>query len=306
MLLAAVLALPLHAETDDRARVTALADRFVAEYEKSFPLSFSFSGLPVEAKRRPRNQFARGHRPLAGPDEGHVRRARRDQAGRIRQGARSGSPGSSSTSRSGRTSRRPGAAASCGACLRSAGNPRCPRSRRCSRWVRTGAPGGARALARLGPWVDQEIANLGEGIRLGYIASAAATQLDAWAARLDARTAARRIDAHGAGDARWDGRLSPASGSKSSRARYGRRSCAIAISSATLTSQGPHSPSLDGMPGGRECYRAAMFAVTTVDADPEQLFELPSNRSSASTRWRSTSAASCTATRRQTGSRCPT
>ena len=48
LLLAAVVALPLHAETDDRARVTALADRFVAEYEKNFPLSFAFSGLPVK------------------------------------------------------------------------------------------------------------------------------------------------------------------------------------------------------------------------------------------------------------------
>jgi uncharacterized protein (DUF885 family) len=34
------------------------------------------------------------------------------------------------------------------------------------------------------------------------------------------------------------------------------------------------SPSIDGMPGGRDCYRALIFAVTTVDADPEKLFEV--------------------------------
>ena len=33
------------------------------------------------------------------------------------------------------------------------------------------------------------------------------------------------------------------------------------------------SPSLDGMPDGRQCYRALIFATTTVDADPVALFE---------------------------------
>ena len=32
LLLAALAAAPLHAESDDRARVTALADRYVAEF----------------------------------------------------------------------------------------------------------------------------------------------------------------------------------------------------------------------------------------------------------------------------------
>ena len=40
--------LPSHAGPDDRARVTALADRFVEEYQKNFPISFGFSGLPVK------------------------------------------------------------------------------------------------------------------------------------------------------------------------------------------------------------------------------------------------------------------
>ena len=47
MLLTALASLPLHAADDDRARVTALADRYVAEYQKHFPLSYAFSGLPV-------------------------------------------------------------------------------------------------------------------------------------------------------------------------------------------------------------------------------------------------------------------
>src|SRR5688572_11165500 len=48
LLIATLAALPAPAATDDRARVTALADRYVAEYEKNFPISFAFSGLPVK------------------------------------------------------------------------------------------------------------------------------------------------------------------------------------------------------------------------------------------------------------------
>src|SRR5688572_24322014 len=48
VLLAALAALPSQAATDDRARVTALADRFVEEFQKSFPISYGFSGLPVK------------------------------------------------------------------------------------------------------------------------------------------------------------------------------------------------------------------------------------------------------------------
>src|SRR5262245_30149408 len=46
-LLTALAAFSAHAEDDARARVTALADRFVAEYQKAFPVGYSFSGLPV-------------------------------------------------------------------------------------------------------------------------------------------------------------------------------------------------------------------------------------------------------------------
>jgi len=48
LLFAAVSSLPSLADSGDRARVTALADRFVAEYEKNFPVSYAFSGLPVK------------------------------------------------------------------------------------------------------------------------------------------------------------------------------------------------------------------------------------------------------------------
>src|SRR5262245_59546131 len=46
-MLATLAALPALADSNDRARVTALADRYVAEYEKNFPVSYAFSGLPV-------------------------------------------------------------------------------------------------------------------------------------------------------------------------------------------------------------------------------------------------------------------
>ena len=46
-LLAVLAALPSRADSNDRALVTALADRYVTEYEKNFPVSYAFSGLPV-------------------------------------------------------------------------------------------------------------------------------------------------------------------------------------------------------------------------------------------------------------------
>ena len=36
------------APTDDRARVTALADRLVAAYRDKYPIGFAFSGLPID------------------------------------------------------------------------------------------------------------------------------------------------------------------------------------------------------------------------------------------------------------------
>ena len=47
-LLLLIVALPLQAQADDRARVNALADRFVEEFQRNFPLSYTYSGLPVE------------------------------------------------------------------------------------------------------------------------------------------------------------------------------------------------------------------------------------------------------------------
>ena len=60
-----------------------------------------------------------------------------------------------------------------------------------------------------------------------------------------------------------------ASASGAERARR-RRACPHG---QTMNRARAASPSLEGMPDGRDCYRAAIFAVTTVDADPEQLFE---------------------------------
>ena len=102
-LLAALAALPTPAGPDDRARVTALADRYVAEYQKYFPLSYAFSGLPVERHDgidiNSAADIARWH-ALMKVDGG---RARGDQPRRLRRPNRSGSPGSSSTRHSGRT-----------------------------------------------------------------------------------------------------------------------------------------------------------------------------------------------------------
>jgi uncharacterized protein (DUF885 family) len=121
--------------------------------------------------------------------------------------------------------------------------------------------------------VEQEIANLQEGVRLGYLANAAAAQstlaqLDALLAQAPAESTfmdpATR-DGTEAFRAEWrqviEGTVWPAL----TRYRDFLRD--------TYLGRARTSPSLEGMPGGRDCYRAAIFAVTTVDADPAQLFE---------------------------------
>src|SRR5258707_15400901 len=65
---------PGHA-ADDRARVSALADRFVAAYQENFPVSYAFTGLApqrndgIDSNAPAEN--ARWHSPLAGKSADH-------------------------------------------------------------------------------------------------------------------------------------------------------------------------------------------------------------------------------------------
>jgi uncharacterized protein (DUF885 family) len=274
LLLAAAVALPLHAETDDRARVTALADRFVAEFQRAFPVSYAFSGLPVE-----RNDGLDINAPA---DIEHWRALMKGMEGElaaIRPDGFAGTPEWVTWQFLDHAVRQNLSTIVCRSELWSVSALGWQAS---LSQVAAIQPVGtdvarAQALARwraIGPMVDQEIANLREGLRLGYVATAVATrstlaQLDALLAQAPAESPFMEPATRGgtpAFAAEWkqviEGTLWPAL----TRYRDFLRD--------TYLARARSSPSLDSVPGGRECYRALIFAVTTVDADPERLFEL--------------------------------
>ena len=215
VLLAALAALPSHAEPGDRERVTALADRFVDEYQKSFPISYGFSGLPVKRNdgvdiNAPAD-VARWHALT----EGMAAELAAHQAGGLR--GRTGM-GDLAVPRprlqAGRGDDGLPQRALDRVPDRLAGGALADRGRR-SRSTRMRR--GRQALARwrdFGPWFDREIANLKEGQRLGYSATAGRRQLDAEPARPDARAEAGRVAPDGSGDPRQDAAPSPPSGSQ--------------------------------------------------------------------------------------------
>ena len=149
---------------DDRARVTALADRYVAEYEKNFPVSVRVLRAAGASQRRGGHQLARGNRALARAHEGDGRRARGDQAGRLRRRAGMGHlavprPDVRAGPVDGHLPQRAVGRIDARLAGRAAA-----RSRACSRWARTRR--GRRHLSRwrdFGPYIDREIANLTRG-----------------------------------------------------------------------------------------------------------------------------------------------
>src|SRR4030095_14035529 len=176
MLVAAMAALPSLADSADRPRVTALADRFVAEYEKNFPVSYAFSGLPLK-----RSDGVDINSP---EDIVRWRALMKEMSGElasIKPDDFAGEPEWVTWQFLDQTFRQNLSTAIC----------------RNELWgvsafgwqsglaqIASIQPVGmdatrAQALSRwrdFGPWIDREIANLKEGQRLGYVATEAATQ----------------------------------------------------------------------------------------------------------------------------------
>ncbi len=273
VLLAALAALPLQAETGDRARVTALADRFVAEYEKNFPVSFAFSGLPVK-----RNDGVDINSP---EDIARWQGLMKDMSAElatIKPEAFVAEPEwvtwqflSQAVGQNLSTKVCRGELWSVSAIGWQASLPQ----------VAGIQPVGtddarAQALSRwrdFAPWIDREIANLKEGQRLGYSATEAAatstlSQLDQMLAQQPAESplmvpaTASQMPPFAA---EWkqviEGTVWPAI----TRYRDYLRDEYVA--------RARKSPSLEGMPDGRACYRALVFSTATVDVDPDALFD---------------------------------
>ena len=274
LLLTALAAAPSQAETNDRARVTALADRYVAEFQKSFPISYQFSGLPVSRNDgvdiNSPEDIARWHdlmKGLAGELAGIEPQAFAtepewvtwqflNQA--VRQDA------TTAVCRNELWGVSPlgwQAALSQIASIQPVGTDEA-RAQALSRW---------RAFD---PWFDREIANLKEGQRLGYSATEAAVRstLD----QLDQMLAQKPADSP---------LMDPATRSETPAFAMEWKQVIEGTVWPAIThyrdflrddylARARKSPSLEGMPDGRQCYRALIFGVTTIDADPVELFYL--------------------------------
>ena len=273
MLLTALAPLPLHAADDDRARVTALADRYVAEYQTHFPLSYAFSGLPVARHDgidiNAAADITRWHALM---------KSMGDELATISPDAFAGEPEWVTWQFLDQAFRQDAMTSICRSELWSvsplgwqAGLPQ----------VAGIQPVGtdearAQALTRwrgVGAFVDREIANLREGQRLGYSASEDAvrstlSQLDELLALKPGESPLMEPatrDKTRAFAADWlaviEGTVWPAI------VRYRDY-----VRDEYLP-RARKSPSLEGMPDGRACYRALIFSTATVEVDPDALFE---------------------------------
>ena len=273
LLLAALAAAPAHAENDDRARVTALADRYVAEYEKNFPISFAFSGLPVK-----RNDGVDINSPEDVAHWHELMKGMSAELATIKPDAFASEPEWVTWQFLDHAFKQDRSTTLCRNELWSvsaigwqAGLPQVAgiqpvgtdeaRTQALSRW------------RDVGPWIDREIANLKAGQRLGYSASEAAakstlSQLDEMLAQkpeesplMDPATR----DQTPAFAADWQAVITDSVWPAITRYRDYIRDEYVA--------HARKSPSLEGMPDGRACYRALVFSTATVDVDPEALFD---------------------------------
>jgi len=135
----------------------------------------------------------------------------------------------------------------------------------------------ASALARwrgLGAWIDQEIANLKEGERLGFSANQATVKV-----------VIGQLDGMVDGPASKSGLLTPAE--RAHVPEFGTE-WTRTIDSSVLPGlrryrdflrneyvpRARTSPSIEGNPKGRDCYRRLIFGTVTLDEDPVALYEL--------------------------------
>jgi uncharacterized protein (DUF885 family) len=263
------------AETaDERARVTALADRFVAEYRAKFPISYAFSGLPTDRHdgvdinspaelaqwRTMLEKMAaelEGIRPDAFADRPewvtwqflrHV--FREDAATRVCRDELW------SVSAFGWQAGLAQVAA-----IQPVDTDE-TRAQALARWRKVGA------------WIDQEIENLQEGQRRGYSATQASVkatveQLDGLFAAAPEKSAFMQT----AGRAR-DPAFAAAWGDVVRQTLWPALERYRAYLRDEYLPKARTSVSIESHPDGRQCYRALIFSTVTIDADPASLFDV--------------------------------
>jgi len=259
---------------DDRSQVTALADRYVDEYQKSFPISYELFGLPVKRSD--------GIEINAQADIERWHRLNADMAGELAAIHPEGLVGqpewvtwqflnhalaedhATAVCREELWSVSPGGWQS-GLKLIADTQPVADEE------------GRAQALTRwraFGPWVDREIANLKDGQKLGYLAADSAVrstlgQFDELLAGPADQSAfmdvAQRANS-AAFTTEWKKVIADSLWPALTRYRDYLRD--------TYAAAARKSPSIASHPHGRECYRALVFSTVTVDADPDALFDV--------------------------------
>jgi uncharacterized protein (DUF885 family) len=259
---------------DERARVNTLADRFVAEYRMRFPVSYAFSGLPIERHdgvdiNAPAD-IAQWHATLKGLDA---------ELARINPDAFADEPAWVTWQFLRHAFREDAVTEVCREELWSVSAFGWQAGLAQVASIQPVATEDARAQAltrwrKFGGWVDQEIANLKEGQRLGYSATQATVkatlgQLDELLAGPPEKSAFMGVAERAATPAfatEWSevikGTVWPAFG------RY------RAYLHDEYLPRARTAVSIEAHPNGRECYRALIFSTVTLDVDPVATFDV--------------------------------
>lgn len=258
----------------DRAQVTALADRYVAEYKVRFPIAYASSGLPMD-----RNDGVDINAPADLEKWREFEKGLEGQLQRIRPDAFSREPEWVTWHFLSQALKQDTATDVCRnelwrvspfgwqtglsqvVSIQPVGTDEA-RAQALTRW------------RKISPWIDQEIANLKEGRRLGFLATQASVK--ATIAQLD-----NIVD----GPANKTGYLDLAERDKTPA--FVAQWTQLIGSSLLPALQRyrnylrddylPHARSkvsIESHPNGRECYRGLIFATVTIDADPVALFDV--------------------------------
>ncbi len=275
---AASAAAPTDATRKAPSDVTALADRYVAEYKARFPIAYSFAGLLVE-----RHDGVDINAPT------DVARWRDFEKGLARElktidpSAFAGTPEWVTWQFLNQSLAQDAATEICRnelwsvsafgwqaglaqlVTIQPVGTPQ-EREQALTRW------------RKLGAWIDQEIANLEEGQRLGYSASQATVQ-----------ATVGQLDGLLAGTAETSPYMEPGERAKLPEFLTAWTGVVQASVWSGLTRyrnflRGEYLPrartevSIAKHPDGRACYRALIFSTVTIDADPMALFDVATKK----------------------------
>jgi uncharacterized protein (DUF885 family) len=258
----------------DRARVTELADRYVTEYKVRFPIQYAFSGLPSD-----RNDGIDINSPADFANWREFEKSIDVELQRIRPDSFADQPEWVTWHFLNQALKQDTETRLCRNELWSVSTLGWQASLSQLATIQSVGTGEARAQAlarwrKLAPWIDQEIANLKEGQRLGFSATQATVKatvgqldgvVDGPASKSGYQQPAER-DKTPAFLAEWtrmvEGSLLPAL----RRYRDFLRDEYLPHARVTV--------SIESHPNGRECYGGLIFATVTIDADPVALYDI--------------------------------